>query len=154
ARPEGGYLRLNTEMITPSDSYRFLDRSVDPGTTYYYRLEAIDRTGGREFFGPVSARLASADLQAVLGQSFPNPFSNETTTIPFTLAKAGNVRVRILDLPGREVRLLASRGMGPGPQSIQWDGRNREGLAVSPGVYLYRLEMAGYESTRRLVKLP
>jgi hypothetical protein len=43
--------------------YRFLDTEVRPGATYFYRLEALDRSGGHEFYGPLEATaLATAGL--------------------------------------------------------------------------------------------
>jgi hypothetical protein len=150
------YQRLTLELIRPGAAYRFLDREVSPGITYYYRLEALDRTGNRESFGPVSARIEPGGvmgLQPTLGQAFPNPVQRGPSTIPFTLSQAGNVKVRILDLAGREVRRLLDKVMEAGDQSTQWDGLSERGEALPAGIYLYHLQTAGFEATRKLVRL-
>ena len=42
--------------------YTYEDADVELGTTYYYRLEAIDNTGKGDFHGPVSATVGSIVL--------------------------------------------------------------------------------------------
>jgi len=81
---------------------------------------------------------------------------NDDTVIEFVLAKvdlARQVRIHIADLSGRTVadlgvgRLasgsyLRSGNAGQGEVSPgRWDGRNAAGELVSPGVYLYRIEV-------------
>jgi hypothetical protein len=80
------------------------------------------------------------------GSSFvvaPNPFREQTTIshrIPGTMA----VDASIFDLQGRLVRKLAGF---EGDPTLSWDGRNRRGELVHPGVYFVRLE-AGDEVHR------
>jgi flagellar hook assembly protein FlgD len=80
------------------------------------------------------------------GRSFvvaPNPFREQTTIsprIPGTVA----VDASIFDLQGRLVRELAGF---EGDPTLSWDGRNRRGELVHPGVYFVRLE-AGDEIHR------
>ena len=61
----GSYMKINASLI-PSEagplggaSYEYTDVDVIPGTTYFYKLEAVDMYGQSEFFGPVSAVSAS-----------------------------------------------------------------------------------------------
>jgi hypothetical protein len=153
-RLDGDYERLTTGWIRSGANYHFLDTDVTPGVTYYYRLEALDRTGNREFFGPVSARMEpGGSFRTQLGQAFPNPLS-ESTTIPFALVSAGNIRIRVLDLAGREVRVLLDAVAEPGEQSVIWNGRNERGERVPAGMYLYELQTPGFKATRKLVRLP
>jgi len=141
-------------LIRPGASYRFIDTAITPGLTYFYRLEALDRTGNREFFGPVSARIKPENsTQPVLGLAFPNPLHEGVSTIPFTLAAPGEVRIRVLDLEGREIRVLLDKALEAGEQSVNWDGRSQAGENVSAGIYLYELETPGLKATRKLVRL-
>ena len=152
-KANGGYERLTRELVLPGADYSLLDTEVTPGITYYYRLEALDRTGNREFFGPVSARMEPGDsFRTQLGQAFPNPLS-ESTTIPFTLVSPGNIRIRVLDLTGREVRVLLDAVAEPGEQSVIWNGRNERGERVPAGMYLYELRTSGFMATKKLVRL-
>ena len=79
----------------------------------------------------------------MLGPASPNPAHGESTTIPFALASAGHVRIRVLDLAGREVRTLMDEIASPGEQSVTWDGRNKRGEFVPTGLYLYQLTTFG-----------
>ena len=150
---DAGYERITSELIRPKANYKFLDSDVVAGATYYYRLEALDRTGRQEFFGPVSARMESRTPKTQLGQAFPNPL-HEASTIPFTLASPGHVRIRVLDLAGREVDLLLDAVAEAGERSVIWNGRNERGEPVPAGMYLYELQAPGFEATRKLVRLP
>ena len=87
-----------------------------------------------------------------LGPNYPNPF-NPHTAIPFTLAAAGAVRLRVYDLRGRLVRTLWDGPLAAGAHRLDWDGRNAAGRPVASGVYLYRLEAGGQVHSRKLLKL-
>ena len=86
--------------------------------------------------------------------NYPNPFNPETW-IPYQLAEAAHVRIRIYDVAGHLVREL-DLGTKPASsylsqsQAAYWDGRNDMGEAVSSGVYFYTLEAGDYQTTRRM----
>jgi hypothetical protein len=75
----------------------------------------------------------------------PNPFSG-ATTIGYSLAKPGNVSLKILDVTGRLVAVLASGRHSAGSYTAFLP---RERLAR--GVYLLRLASEGYTVGRKLI---
>ncbi len=83
----------------------------------------------------------------VLHPNYPNPF-NPATTIPFDIAQAGHVTLKIFDMLGREVATLVEAPMRPGRYETTWEAGPMAG-----GVYLSRLAANGQVSTRRLVLL-
>ena len=83
----------------------------------------------------------------------PNPASR-TTTLRFTLPRAGAVRLAILDAAGRTVRVLSSGAQSAGAHAIAWDLRDDAGRPVAAGLYFARLESSGATSARRLVVTP
>jgi len=88
-----------------------------------------------------------------LAQNEPNPF-NPTTEIRFDLPRSGRVQLRVYDLAGRLVRTLVDGPMTAGAeQRVIWNGRDGAGRMVSSGVYLYRLQAAEFEQTKRMVLL-
>ena len=89
----------------------------------------------------------------MLGQSVPNPFTGSAARIPFVLPQGGDVRLRVLDLAGRQVRLLVQGRLEAGRREVVWDGRDDGGREVSAGVYLYEVESLGLRATRRLIRL-
>ena len=56
-----GYERITDTLIpaegspTQGASYKHDDKNVEPGKTYYYKLEDMDTAGSRSYYGPVSA---------------------------------------------------------------------------------------------------
>jgi hypothetical protein len=156
-RREDDYVQVNAERIEPPGPYRFLDRDVQPGTTYY-RLEAVDRTGGTQLFGPLAVRLESSEsigLVDRLWPSRPNPFrgGGEWAEIRFDLAQRTSTQLRVFDAAGRQVRMLVDSVLEPGEHRARWDGRNGQGAWVGSGIYFYRLEAGDFSDTRQLVWL-
>lgn len=72
----------------------------------------------------------------------PNPF-NPRTTIAFSVAAPGRIRLEVYDVQGRRVRRLLDETRGPGTGTADWDGRNDRGQVVPSGTYLVRLAAAG-----------
>ena len=83
----------------------------------------------------------------------PNPFSSRTT-IGFELAASAPVSLRLYDVAGRQVRVLA-RGerRGAGPHALEWDGRDDSGARVEAGLYFCRLDAGSASDTRRVVRI-
>jgi hypothetical protein len=85
-----------------------------------------------------------------LYQNAPNPF-NPSTAIRYDVpAGGGHVRLDIYDVHGRLVRTLVDRADEPGVKSVVWDGKDERGVAVSSGVYFYRLVGPGFSETRKM----
>ena len=89
--------------------------------------------------------------------NYPNPFNPETW-IPYQLAKAADVSVKIYDVSGRLVRTI-SVGFKPvgyyltREQAAYWDGRNTVGEPVSSGVYFLQFAAGDFSATQRIVVL-
>ncbi len=88
----------------------------------------------------------------VLHQNYPNPFNPETT-IEYEITKPTRVVLKVINLLGQEVRTLVDVEKVPGFYEVLWDGRDQEGLRLSSGVYLYRIEAPGLTLTRKMVLL-
>ena len=87
--------------------------------------------------------------------NYPNPFNPETW-IPYQLAKAADVSVKIYDVGGRLVRTV-SVGFRPvgyyltRERAAYWDGRNETGEPVSSGVYFLQFVAGDFTTTQRVV---
>jgi hypothetical protein len=82
-----------------------------------------------------------------LNQNYPNPF-NPSTTIGFSIPAKSRVSLRIFNLLGQEVALLANDDLSAGRYEIRW---NPEGLAS--GTYFYRLQAGSYVESKKLLYL-
>ena len=87
-----------------------------------------------------------------LGPNHPNPF-NPQTTISFSLAASGFVRLGIYDVKGRLVTTLVSEVRSVGVQSTTWNGIDHRGTEVGSGIYFVRLESGGQVQTRKILLL-
>lgn len=76
--------------------------------------------------------------QILLSANYPNPF-NLSTTISFSLPRAGHAELVIFNVTGQKVRNLLSEDVTDGLHSIVWDGCDDSGNAVTTGVYFSRL---------------
>ena len=100
------------------------------------------------------SRMEQSVTETKLMPNYPNPFNPETW-IPYQLAEAAHVRIRIYDVAGHLVRELDLGTKLAGSylsreSAAYWDGRNDIGGAVSSGVYFYTLEAGDYRRTRRM----
>lgn len=132
--------------------YIYVDRGLEPGRRYIYRLAAetinLEYT---EFDLEAEGipRLPPADF--VLGEAYPNPF-NQEITIPYTVPFTARVDIVIYDLLGRRVRTLVRALRPPADHQALWDSRNDGGSVVPSGVYFCRMEAGGsFEETRKLL---
>ncbi len=81
-----------------------------------------------------------------LGPNYPNPFSqtlrfagNPTTTIPVAVPAASEIKLKIYNLLGAEVKTIYAGSIEAGRYWFNWDGRNALGENVATGVYLFQL---------------
>ncbi|MCP4708171.1 MAG: hypothetical protein GY869_06075, partial [Planctomycetes bacterium] len=72
--------------------------------------------------------------------------------IQFAIPSKQTLSFRIYDITGRLVKtLLDDEPIEPGYHTVQWDGRNREGMAVGSGIYLYRLESVSLNNQKEVM---
>ena len=83
----------------------------------------------------------------VLSQNYPNPF-NPSTTINYSLPKAGNVKLTVYNSIGSKVATIVNEYKPAGNYSIQFNGSN-----LASGIYLYRLESGDYSAVKKFVLL-
>ncbi len=89
-------------------------------------------------------------LKFQLVQNYPNPF-NPTTNILFTTPRAEDVTLTVYDVLGRKIRTLVDKNLKPGIHTVQWDGRDQYGNAISSGIYFYRLQARDFIQTKKMI---
>ncbi|MFH1070914.1 MAG: dockerin type I domain-containing protein, partial [Candidatus Glassbacteria bacterium] len=89
-----------------------------------------------------------------LNQNYPNPF-NPATIIAYAVPEGQTplVSLKVYDIRGRLVRILADGLEQAGTHVVMWDGKNENGEFVASGTYFYRLKAGDYISTRKMVLL-
>jgi hypothetical protein len=81
-----------------------------------------------------------------------NPFGG-MNRMRWSLQRAGEVQLDVLDLSGRRVRRLAQGVFGPGTHELTWDGRDDGGRLVRPGAYFVAGRVLDLRVGQRLILL-
>jgi len=131
---------------------RYVDRAIEEGVMYSYKLEA----SGRPDLVIETEGIEVPVLHARLYQNHPNPF-NPTTTVAFAVPGGAEVReyvvVAVYDITGARVAVLVNDALPGGRHEVQWDGRNHRGETVASGVYFARLVVGGFKDTKKMILL-
>jgi hypothetical protein len=125
--------------------YQFVDKSVNPGTVYEYKVQSVFTDGVQQDLATVFARVGLPTTYA-LYQNYPNPF-NPTTKIEFTLPADGRAVLKVYDITGREVATLVDEQMNAGEyQKTVFDASR-----FPSGVYFARLQFDGKQLLKKML---
>jgi hypothetical protein len=95
----------------------------------------------------LSAERPVAEGTFALQQCYPNPpAASSNITIPFSLARAGHIELRLYDALGRERATLANGLYTGGAHRISFSARS-----LARGVYYYRLSMLEGSATKTML---
>ncbi|HEX2787619.1 MAG TPA: T9SS type A sorting domain-containing protein [Ignavibacteria bacterium] len=96
---------------------------------------------------PVSTEIP---LRYEMSQNYPNPF-NPVTKFNISIAKAGNVKIVVYDITGREVTVLLNNVLNPGTYNVEWNATNSSGRSVSSGVYFYKIAAGSFVDVKKMM---
>jgi hypothetical protein len=136
-----------------------------PDATVFTELSYIDSANAGKFYivaatygRGIIIREASGDDQIgiqpisgnipktfTLDQNFPNPF-NPVTNIKFGIPKAGDVKLIVYDVSGREVSRLVDQNLNAGYYNFDFNASN-----LASGVYFYRIEANNFTDVKKMV---
>jgi len=128
---------------TEQRSYLFNDAKVSDGK-YFYRLKQIDFNGQFSFSYEVEAEVNSPAVYA-LEQNYPNPF-NPSTTINYSIAEAGIVKIAVYNLLGQEVALIVNEFKEAGAHAVTFNASQ-----LTSGAYFYTIETPQFKQTRKML---
>ena len=100
---------------------------------------------------PPPVAVSPLPAEIVLDAPFPNPFNPETA-ISFFLPENERVQLRVIDLLGRVVRVYEQQ-LPRGFHEWRWDGRDESGMEVASGVYVIRVQIAGFDRMHKVTLL-
>jgi len=140
--------KYGVEVVDYGSSYDGIyttDNSANKidNTTFYVGHDSI-----KGVISNVVVGVADASPSAfAVAQNSPNPF-NPTTTISFTLAKAGKTTVDVYNVAGQKVDTLVSSSLSAGSHSIVWNAAK-----FSAGVYFYTVKSGDLSKTMKMTLL-
>jgi hypothetical protein len=144
----GPWRSIATSLPLERTEHVFIDRDIQPGHAYFYRLRSSS-AAGESLYGPVSERAGASATELSLALTGPHPAGRSAIGITYSIASASRVRVSVMDVQGRRVRLLADEVATPGAHTIAWD---HPGTAA--GLYFVVAEAGARRVSRRLVIAP
>jgi len=86
------------------------------------------------FVGVEAEKPVNVPFETTVHNPYPNPF-NSSTTVPFTLAQTGVVRLTVWDINGRQEATIFEGKMSAGKQTVTWSA---DGLPA--GIHIIKLE--------------
>ena len=135
--------------------YNFSDADIAQSGKYHYRLKQIDNDGTFEYSNVVMVTVGIPVLFA-LSQNYPNPFNPETIikfSIP-QLASTYTARTTLViyDILGNVVATLMDENKPAGNYEVKFSA-NAGGRELSSGIYFYKLHVAEFVETKKMVML-
>ena len=118
---------------TIPQNYIYVDKNLDPSTSYAYRLKQYD-FDGHFTYSKVVELGETSPVNFELMQNYPNPF-NPSTKISFSLPQQANVQLEVFNLLGQKITTLVNQKMNAGKHTIDFNASDLAG-----GVYLYSLK--------------
>ena len=134
-----------------------IDMDITGHVYCFYHVTSTDFAGNQGDASSVENTYASAPgggLPATfaLSQNTPNPF-DAGTVIAFDLPEDAHVKIVVFDVEGREVAMLADELHRAGRRRVTWDGTDRHGDPLGPGVYFVRMEAGGFSDIKKMMLL-
>ncbi|MFQ5649410.1 MAG: alpha/beta fold hydrolase [bacterium] len=98
----------------------------------------------------VEPRANGVPRHYALRQNYPNPFNPETE-IRFELPQAQQVVLTVYSLLGEEIVRLLNETKPAGVHAVQWNGRDKRGMQVASGIFVYQMRAGEFVMSRKLV---
>lgn len=135
--------KSDSPQIPPVWTGSYLDTSQNFVNKYpypYYSNEpytGIDKSYPKN---PIKIRLR---------HNYPNPFNPETSIV-FELSNRNHIILTVYNLLGRKIRTLFVGVKEAGIHTVQWNGRDEQGIDVPTGLYFYRIEAGNIKITQKM----
>jgi len=144
-----GRMSVADKFLYDFDSHtagQFSTQATLPGTDDTIFVVAADNYLNRSYAQVTVHTRVDEQVKIDNPLVFPNPGIGPGY-FTFQLNRAARVAVQVYTISGRPVRTLANLDCNLGYNQISWDGRDRNGVALPNGIYLYRLSAQTSETT-------
>ncbi len=91
---------------------------------------------------PVSSTVPE---QFRVSQNYPNPF-NPATTVRVDMPQAGQLKLMVYDILGKEVQTLVNENLQSGSYDVKWNATN-----FASGVYYYTATTGNVVVTKKMI---
>ncbi|MFK7845160.1 MAG: T9SS type A sorting domain-containing protein [Rhodothermales bacterium] len=149
-RPEAGGAAWGNTLDTGDDFFDTVDYKGAFGEdNWLLSWTALNELGHLNTDTGVGIETLSEEVPDAfaLAQNFPNPF-NPSTTIEFQVSQAQHIELRVFDVLGHEVAVLANEVTPAGTYSLQFDATD-----FASGMYFYQLKGLNTTVTKTMLLL-
>lgn len=150
---------LGQGTVSFETEYEYIDRFIEKGQKYEYRLADVDYNGVITYHATRSIVIDSKPLPAIVDNftvlAYPNPF-NPTLNIRYSVQGSGDksiVEVDIFNLAGELVANLLDINKSAGWHEVKWNGLDDDGNNVSGGIYVYRVRVGNEVRSNKIIFL-
>ncbi len=163
------HLQIGINSLFANDMTEYFDientsirlEGLLPNTLYFWRVRASN-VAGYGYFSSIrrfttgdwvsnSDELIQIPVATALAQNYPNPF-NPNTSISFQIKDLGqDYSLTVYNTKGQVVRNLASGTASTHKHTVNWNGTDDNGRAVSSGLYFYKLQAGEYNQTKKML---
>jgi flagellar hook assembly protein FlgD len=106
----------------------------------------ISNQEGQDFVG----RLIK-EGEVKIGRNLFNPKMGECARVMYNLEEGSSVMIKIYDVAGNPIKTLFNGEIrGEEPDAIEWDGRDKNGDYVSPGLYFLYIDAGSFRVIKRI----
>ena len=137
---------------TATDIKTYSDQNVTAGSTYTYRVRAVNSNSESNYSNTATVLTVTAvdkkeqiPTEFKLDQNYPNPF-NPTTIISYSVPENSFVQLKIYDLLGNVISTLVNENQSAGIYKVTFDGSS-----FVSGIYFYQLITPKYSNTKKLM---
>jgi hypothetical protein len=127
---------------TETKNYSYTEK-IQSGI-YSYRLKQVDYDGHSKLSKEVEVDVATP-LTFSLNQNYPNPF-NPATSISYSIAKSGLVKIAIYNTLGQQVKELVNEVKEAGSYNVSFNASS-----LTSGIYFYKIESAQFSQTKKMI---
>lgn len=139
-----GY-REGKGTTTEIQNYTLVDDiSGTPSEKFIYRLKQIDFDGTATYYDEIEVINTFAPDKFTIEQNYPNPF-NPTTNITFGLPERADIALKVFNMMGEEVAVLAKGLYEAGTYQFSFDASG-----LPSGVYVYALQTGSQVFSRKM----
>lgn len=146
-------LRIRNKKITsvPGSPISDISNDIDFVTADNSLGASIVVEDGRAFYSKSSSAGMTTSVHELpdfsfhLAQNYPNPFKDQTT-VSFRMQKADEVEIKILDLKGGVLELVANEFFAVGEHELYWSSKNR-----AAGTYILQVRVGNQVQHRKMV---
>jgi hypothetical protein len=152
------YVTDDFERLTDSEweeTYLYFSMRPDWVNIYLADSSGISRGPGNKLITSVSENPDNQNLLSshLIAKNYPNPFNPYVIinfSIPYDLTNSP-VELIIYDIQGQKVKTLINDVLPSGNYLTKWNATTDNGSAVSSGIYLYILRVAGQQVSGKMI---